>query len=76
MDIAWRVLPVRAYSVKRSLEVLTSRGPGSETLISIFFQRFDPLRLELLALLLPKALGKSDCHDELDTRYDSTTKGA
>jgi AP-3 complex subunit delta-1 len=28
MDVAWRVLPVRAYAVRRSLEVLVCRGPG------------------------------------------------
>ncbi|KAL3793355.1 LOW QUALITY PROTEIN: hypothetical protein ACHAW5_006339 [Stephanodiscus triporus] len=28
MDVAWRVLPVRGYAVRRSLEVLVFRGPG------------------------------------------------
>jgi AP-3 complex subunit delta-1 len=29
MDVAWRIFPVRGYAVKRSLEVLTSGGPGA-----------------------------------------------
>ncbi|KAL7549328.1 hypothetical protein ACHAWF_012601 [Thalassiosira exigua] len=29
MDVAWRVLPVRAYAVRRSMEVLACRGPGA-----------------------------------------------
>jgi len=28
MDVAWRVLPVRCYAVRRSLEILICRGPG------------------------------------------------
>lgn len=28
MDVAWRVLPVRAYAVRRSMDVLVCRGPG------------------------------------------------
>ena len=28
MDVAWRVLPVRAYAVRRSFELLVCRGPG------------------------------------------------
>ena len=30
MDVAWRVLPVRSYAVRRSLEVLVCRGSGPE----------------------------------------------
>lgn len=30
-DVAWRVLPVRAYAVRRSLELLVCRGPGAAT---------------------------------------------
>ncbi|KAL7541758.1 hypothetical protein ACHAXR_011196 [Thalassiosira sp. AJA248-18] len=30
MDVAWRVLPVRSYAVRRSLEVLVCRGPGAD----------------------------------------------
>lgn len=39
-DVAWRVLPVRAYAVRRSLEVLVCRGPGTAfklTLHSMIF---------------------------------------
>ena len=30
MDVAWRVLPVRCYAVRRSLEILICRGPGAD----------------------------------------------
>jgi AP-3 complex subunit delta-1 len=85
MDVAWRVLPVRGYAVKRSLEVLLCRGPGAAGDESNrdgdrhILPEILPAAAWIVgeySLLLPEALGISDGDDELDTRYDSTTKGA
>lgn len=85
MDVAWRVLPVRSYAVKRSLEVLLSRGPGSaeEDGSNKDCDRY--ILLEILPAaawvvgeyshLIPQALETTDGDDEFDTRYDSETQG-
>lgn len=86
MDVAWRVLPVRGYAVKRSLEVLLCRGPGAD--VGGVGNRDNDRHIlpEVLpaaawivgeySLLIPEALGRNDGDDDLDTRYDSGTKGA
>ena len=85
MDVAWRVLPVRSYAVKRSLEVLLSRGPG---LVEESGSNKDCDRYILLEVLpaaawvvgeyshlIPEALETSDGDDEFDARYDTATEG-
>ncbi|KAL3788883.1 hypothetical protein HJC23_002637 [Cyclotella cryptica] len=85
IDVAWRVLPVRSYAVRRSLEVLVCRGPGVAELVTDnkdADRHFLPEVLPAAAWivgeyshLIPEALMSSDGDDEVDTRYDSTSKG-
>lgn len=77
-DVAWRVLPVRAYAVRRSLEVLVCRGPGRNGSDDSAERHIAPQVLPAAAwivgeysTLLPEALRE----EGLDTMYDQTSKG-
>ena len=87
MDVAWRVLPVRAYAVKRSLEVLVCRGPGVSALDDEGGERGESERHILPEVLpaaawivgeyshlIPEALS-DEGDDDLDTQYDMSSKG-
>jgi len=82
MDVAWRVLPVRSYAVRRSLELLVCRGPGfvdgdggeeSEGERHIAPQVLPAAAWVVgeYSRLLPDALNE----EGLDTLYDSSSKG-
>ena len=82
MDVAWRVLPVRSYAVRRSLEVLVCRGNldvnvGSHVILEVL-----PAAAWIVgeySHLLPEALtNNDDVGDEgkTDPRYDASSRGA
>ncbi|KAL9189983.1 hypothetical protein ACHAXT_009658 [Thalassiosira profunda] len=79
MDVAWRVLPVRSYAVRRSLEVLVCRGPGAGTNEGQEGERHTiPEVLPAAAWvvgeyshLMPEALEE----EGIDPRYDATSEG-
>ena len=81
MDVAWRVLPVRSYAVRRSLEVLVCRGNldlnvGTHVILEVL-----PAAAWIVgeySHLLPEALRNNDDGDEgkTDTRYDASSTGA
>ena len=88
MDVAWRVLPVRSYAVRRSLEVLVCRGPGGVVEGEGAVESGDESRQhhvipEVLPAaawivgeyshLLPEALENNE--DGIDPRYDLHSKG-
>mmetsp|Transcript_13321 Transcript_13321/g.28903 ORF Transcript_13321/g.28903 Transcript_13321/m.28903 type:complete len:1049 (+) Transcript_13321:206-3352(+) len=80
MDVAWRVLPVRSYAVRRSLEVFVCRGPGAEGVTDgkESDRHVIPEVLPAAAWivgeyshLIPEALE----NEGLDPRYDESSKG-
>ena len=81
MDVAWRVLPVRSYAVRKSLEVLVARGPGAggdTDGVDSTERHIIPEVLPAAAWivgeyshLIPEALEE----DGVDTRYDISSKG-
>ena len=79
MDVAWRVLPVRSYAVRKSLEVLVRRG-GDKDDSSNSEQHIISEVLPAAAWivgeyshLLPEALENDK--EGIDTQYDSSSKG-
>ncbi len=88
MDVAWRVLPVRSYAVRRSLEVLVCRGLGVEsgengsggeggkdTVDRYIIPEVLPAAAWIVgeySHLIPEALEKNE---GLDPRYDASSKG-
>jgi len=81
MDVAWRVLPVRSYAVRRSLEVLVCRGPGVEDDDEGGRDEERRVAPEVLPAaawivgeyshLIPEALE----NEGLDSRYDASSRG-
>mmetsp|Transcript_3177 Transcript_3177/g.5654 ORF Transcript_3177/g.5654 Transcript_3177/m.5654 type:complete len:798 (+) Transcript_3177:1-2394(+) len=81
MDVAWRVLPVRSYAVRRSLEVLVCRGPGIEDGDEGGKDEERRVAPEVLPAaawivgeyshLIPEALE----NEGLDSRYDASSRG-
>ena len=88
MDVAWRVLPVRSYAVRRSMEVLVCRGLGVEsgedgsggeggkdTVDRYIIPEVLPAAAWIVgeySHLIPEAL---ETNDGLDYRYDASSKG-
>jgi len=78
MDVAWRVLPVRSYAVRKSLQVLIRRGGDKEV-----DSREQHIISEVLPAaawivgeyshLLPEALDNDK--KDIDIQYDSSSKG-
>eukprot|EP01082_Thalassiosira_pseudonana_P015115 g13563.t1 g13563 contig82:15103-18358(+) len=86
MDVAWRVLPVRSYSVRRSLEMLVCRGPGvvgetgqeGKESERHFLPEVLPAAAWIVgeySHLIPEALESNSGNDDFDSRYDDFTKG-
>mmetsp|Transcript_15374 Transcript_15374/g.31474 ORF Transcript_15374/g.31474 Transcript_15374/m.31474 type:complete len:1068 (-) Transcript_15374:127-3330(-) len=91
MDVAWRVLPVRPYAVRRSLEILVCRGQGvSETSENEVGESLGHSEGEryILSEVLPAAawiVGEyshllpealaEEGMDNIDSQYDSSSKG-
>ena len=91
MDVAWRVLPVRSYAVRRSLEVLVCRGllgmEGSDAGSSGgTTDEKDAIDRYIIPEVLPAAawiVGEYshlipeslESNEGLDPRYDATSKG-
>jgi len=81
MDVAWRVLPVRSYAVRKSLEVLISRGDtAAKEEDSSTDQHIISEVLPAAAWIvgeyshrLPEALENDK--EDIDTQYNSSSKG-
>ena len=81
MDVAWRVLPVRDYAVRRSLEILICRGPGVDDMIAIATKESRHFLSEVLpaaawivgeySQLIPDAVEE----EGLSTQFDASSKG-
>jgi len=81
MDVAWRVLPVRSYAVRKSVEVLIRRGrytgakedsDSGQHIISEVLPAAAWIVGEY-SHLLPEALENDK--EGIDTQYDSSSKG-